>query len=411
MEARYRWSLRARPKQLEPPGDWVTWLLNAGRGYGKTRTGAETIRGWVESGRCRRIALVGKTAADVRDVMVEGESGILAVSPPWFMPRYEPSKRRLTWPNGAMATTYSAEEPDSLRGPQHDGAWCDELGAWKRAQDTWDNLQFGLRLGADPRCIVTTTPRPIQIIRDLIADPTTHVTVGSTYENLANLAPSFRRKVLAKYEGTRLGRQELLAEVLDDVEGALWHLAWIENNRVLKVPELGRIVVAVDPAATANAASDYTGIVVAARGLDGEYYVLHAEQVKLSPHGWGTRTLDLYDQYQADRILAEVNNGGDMVVSTLRGIRPSAPVSTIRATRGKHLRAEPVASLYEQGRVHHCEVFKELEEQQCSFPVANDHDDVLDAAVYAITELSEGAGSVEVVWLGGGAQEDSDDDY
>ncbi|HEY0838862.1 MAG TPA: terminase family protein, partial [Vulgatibacter sp.] len=259
----YDWrGLWARDPQVTPQGEWRTWLLLAGRGFGKTRVGAEWVREQVESGKARRIALVARSAADIRDVMVEGESGILAVSPPWNKPKYEPSKRRLTWPNGAIATTYSADEPNLLRGPQHDAAWADERAAW-RYDDAWDQLMFGLRLGSDPRCVVTTTPRPTKAIKELIADSGTFVTRGSTYDNRANLAKAFLEKIVKKYEGTRLGRQELNAEILEDTEGALWTMALIEASRVAEAPAgLVRIVVGVDPAVTSGESSNETGIVI-----------------------------------------------------------------------------------------------------------------------------------------------------
>jgi phage terminase large subunit-like protein len=263
----------ARPNQLAPPGDWRTWLILAGRGFGKSRSGAEWTREQVETKKCRRLALVGRTASDVRDVMVEGESGILAISPPWFRPKYEPSKRRLTWPNGAIATTYSADEPDVLRGPQHDGAWADELASWKYP-DAWDQLQFGLRLGDDPRVCVTTTPKPNKLMRELIASTTTAITRGSTYDNRANLAKAFFSQIIAKFEGTRLGRQELLAQVLEDVEGALWTHSLLELTRVKEPPAMKRIVIAVDPSIAEDGTGDACGLISAGRGQDDHGYTL-----------------------------------------------------------------------------------------------------------------------------------------
>src|SRR6201997_1799723 len=282
----YDWRYRARPEQLPPDGSRRVWLLMAGRGFGKTRCGAEWVRAQVKAGR-RRIALVGPTAADARNVMVEGESGILAISPDPERPLYEPSKRRLTWPNGAIATTYSADEPERLRGPQHDAAWCDEIASW-RYPEAWDMLMFGLRLGNDPR-VVTTTPKPIKIIRDLIADPTTVITRRSTYDNRANLAPAFMAQIIKKYEGTRLGRQELNAEVLDDVPGALWSRTLIEETRWpphKAVPDLIRIAVAIDPAATSGEEADETGIIVAGKDADGHGYVLADHSGRYAPTEW-----------------------------------------------------------------------------------------------------------------------------
>jgi phage terminase large subunit-like protein len=344
----------ARPEQLPPTGDWRTWLLLAGRGFGKTRSGAEAVRAAVKAGN-RRIALVAPTAADARDVMVEGESGLLSIGTANDRPRYEPSKRRLTWPNGAIATTYSADEPERLRGPQHDMAWCDEVASW-RFPEAWDMLMFGLRLGNDPRVVVTTTPKPIKIIRDLIADPTTVITRGSTYDNRANLAPAFMAQIIKKYEGTRLGRQELNAEVLDDVPGALWSRALIEETRWpphKAVPELIRIVVAIDPAATSGEEADETGIVVAGKDADGHGYVLADQSGRYPPIEWARTAISLYRKFKADRIVAEVNNGGDMVEATIRMVDPNVAYTKVNASRGKVIRAEPVAALYEQRRVHH----------------------------------------------------------
>lgn len=368
-----------RPEQKLPPPvtpagvEWLVWLILAGRGFGKTRAGAEATIDLVQSGEWRRPALVGQTAADVRDVMVLGPSGILACSPPAFTPTYIPGQRRLVWPNGAEALLYSAERPDRLRGPGHDGAWVDELAAW-RYLDSYEQVQFVLREGRNPRLIATTTPRPIRLIRELVTEPTTYVTRGTTYDNLENLPPSFARRVVARYEGTRLGRQELYAEILDDLEGAYWTLALIDAARVRDVPRaidgrplLARVVVAVDPAGRSGDENDQTGLAVAGRGLDGHLYVLAAEGVRLSPRGWASRALDLYDEWAADKILAERNNGGDMVEATIRSVRLTAPVETIHASRGKVVRAEPVAALYEQGRVSHVGRLDALEQQQC-FP-------------------------------------------
>ena len=349
------WPAIARPNQLPPPGDWwQIWLLLAGRGFGKTRTLAEWVCQQTASGQAGRIALVTATAADARDVLVEGESGILAVAPPWFRPVYEPSKRRLTWPNGAMATTFSAEEPERLRGPQHDAAVCDELGAWSHPE-TWDMLQFGLRLGGNPRCLVATTPRPTRLIRELLAREGRDVAVtrGSTYENRANLAPGFFDQVIRKYEGTRLGRQELNAELLEDTPGALWSHGIIEAARQAAAPNLARIVVAVDPAASSGEDADETGIVVVGKDTQGHGYVLADASGKHQPIEWAKIAIAAYRAHRADRIVAERNNGGAMVEATIRMIDNNVPVTTVWASRGKVARAEPVSALYEQGRVQH----------------------------------------------------------
>ncbi|HKS88744.1 MAG TPA: terminase family protein [Stellaceae bacterium] len=392
LRIKHEWPYRARPEQLPPPGDWRVWLLLAGRGFGKTRSGAELVRARVQARTARRVALVAPTAADARDVMVEGESGLLAIAPPGDRPLYEPSKRRLTWPNGAIATTYSADEPERLRGPQHDFAWCDELAAW-RYPAAWDMLMFGLRLGDDPRAVVTTTPRPTKLIRDLLADAKVAVTRGRTIENRANLAPAFLDQIVTRYQGTRLGRQELDAEILDDLPGALWQRALIEAARTGAAPETIRVVVAIDPAAASGADADETGIVVAGRDARGHGYVLADTSGRYAPAEWARTALAAYRAHCADRIVAEVNNGGDMVEATLRMIDPNVPFSAVHASRGKAVRAEPVAALYEQGRIHHLGAFAQLEDQMCGFTADFDRrtagysPDRVDALVWAITEL------------------------
>jgi len=389
----YDWTFWGRPKQQTPPGDWQFWVILAGRGFGKTRTGAQWTQAQAESGACGRIALVAETVADARDVMVKGESGILAIAPPWFRPEYQPSNRLLTWPNGAMATTYSADEPDQLRGPQHDGAWCDELAKW-RYPDAWDQLCLGLRLGRNPRAIITTTPRPTQIIKELLADPLSRITKGSTYENVGNVAPKWLSHILRKYQGTRLGRQELDAEVLDDAPGALWkRKAMIDDLRVHKPPEFVRIVVGVDPSVSSEAEEAETGIVAAALGEDGHGYVLaDGSIIKPTPEQWGKGAIALYSTLEADRIIGEVNNGGDLVESNVKSIDRNVSFKQVRATRGKAVRAEPIASLYEQGRVHHVGMFPLLEDQMCQWEpgVSTWSPNRLDALVWALTELMLG---------------------
>lgn len=383
----------ARPNQIAPDGDWDIWLLLAGRGFGKTRTGAEWIKEEVDSGRARRIAFVAETAADGRDVMVEGDSGILSVYSEGQRPLYEPSKRRITWPCGAVATIYNATEPDQLRGPQHDTAWSDELAKWKYARETWDQLQFGLRLGDHPRQLVTTTPRPIELIKAIVAgqEGKVHITRGKTLDNRANLATSFLEKIERRYGGTRLGRQELDGEILGDMPGALWRIQDIDVYRVATVPQdISRIVVAVDPAVTNTEESDEHGIVVA--GLRGEEgYVIEDGSIKGSPMEWASRAIALHDHYGADGIVVEVNQGGDMVAQTLRSVRAGLNIIEVRATRGKHVRAEPIAALYQQGRVHHVGSFPELETQMSMTTNAGyegeNSPDRLDACVWALTEL------------------------
>ena len=384
--SRLGWQDFARTEQLAPPGDWVTWLYMAGRGAGKTRAGSEWVHQQIASGM-RRVALVGATAADVRDVMIEGESGIMATAPASARPTYEPSRRRLTWPSGAIATTYSAEEPERLRGPQHDAAWADELGAW-RYPETWDMLLLGLRLGLGPRAVVTTTPRPTRLIRSIIAEPGTVITRGSTHDNAANLAPTFLSQILSRYAGTRMERQEIAGELIDDVPGALWTLAMLDASRVRAAPELVRVVVAVDPATTSGEESDETGIVVAGLGSDGHGYVLADRSCRMTPDGWARRAAQAYHEFEADRLVVEGNQGGEMVEYLLATVDRTVPIKRITATRGKRLRAEPVAALYEQGRVHHVGTLAALEDQQASFTGdGGDHDDRVDALVHALTEL------------------------
>ncbi|WP_292465889.1 terminase family protein [Methanolobus sp.] len=385
----YDWKFWARSNQLPPEGNWQYWLVLSGRGWGKSRVGAEWVRDRVESGKARRIALVAPTAADARDTMVEGESGILSVCPPWNRPVYKPSKRRLTWPNGANALLFSAEEPDRLRGPQHDTAWCDEIAAWKYPDRTWDMLQFGLRAGDDPRAAITTTPRPIPLVKALLNDSSTHVTRGSTYENLSNLAPAFIDVIISRYEGTRLGRQELNAEILDDNPDALWTRDVIENNKVTKTPELVRIVVGVDPAVTSSSSADDTGIVVAAVDERGEYYVLGDHTIHSTPKKWAQEVIAAYYKHSADRVIGEVNNGGELVEYTLRTIDPNVSYKSVRASRGKQTRAEPISALYEQGKVHHVGSFSALEDQMCDWvPGEGSSPDRVDALVWALSELS-----------------------
>lgn len=370
----------------------MVWLILAGRGFGKTRTGAESVRAEAERDKSGRIALVGPTAADVRDVMVEGESGILAISPPWFRPTYEPSKRRLTWPNGAIATTYSADEPDRLRGPQHSFAWGDEPASW-RYPEAWDMLQLGLRLGTRPRSIMTGTPKPIRLIRDLLARKDCHVTRGSTYDNRSNLAKPFLDAIVKKYEGTRLGRQELYAEVLDDVPGALWSRRCLDDYRVQKAPDLQRVVVAIDPPATSGEEANEAGIVVAGVDASGVAYVLEDWSQRASPEEWARKAIAAYRKWDADCLAAECNQGGEMVERVIKSVA-DVPVKLVRATRGKYVRAEPASALYEQGRVKHVGVHPVLEEQMTSFTPERAADrsdgfspDRVDALVWAITEL------------------------
>ena len=410
----YDWRFWSRKNQMPPDGDWLVWLILAGRGFGKTRSGAEWVRSMMcgptpmARGICRHMALVGETAADVRDVMVgdgkaAGEaSGILQVHPKEFRPHYESSKRRLTWPNGAQATLYNATEPEQLRGPQHDGFWADELAKWRYAQETWDQLQFGLRLGENPRGVVTTTPKPIKVLREIMKDRQTVISGGSTYENASNLAPKFLATLQAKYEGTRLGRQEIAAELLDDIPGALWMRATIEELRVrpAEVPEMLRVVVSIDPAVSTGEDSNETGIVVAGLGTDGHGYIFDDKSGQYSPPEWAAEAIALYRNRLADRIIGEVNNGGDMVESTIRVSDPNVPFKSVHASRGKAVRAEPISALYQQGKVHHVGSFPVLEDQMCGFTsdfdraAAGYSPDRVDALVWALTELMVSGSSV-----------------
>ena len=355
----YDWKFWGRPEQQAPDGDWSMWLVLAGRGFGKTRAGSEWVRRQMcgatpfARGSAPMMALVAETAADARDVMVEGEAGILACHPAPFRPTYEPSKRRLTWPNGAIATLYNGTEPDQLRGPNVYAAWCDEIAKWRYAREAWDNLQFTLRGGDHPRVLITTTPRPIPLIRELLADSGSITTRGSTYDNAANLAPKFLERVRERYEGTRLGRQELLAELLEDIPGALWTRAVIDENRVRQAPEMKRVVVAVDPSGTSGTDDgDQIGIVVCGKGMDGRGYVLADRTAQLSPAAWGRRVVEAATEFGADRIVAERNFGGAMVEMVIRtagyGSSCPAPIKLVTASRGKVARAEPIAALYEQ---------------------------------------------------------------
>ena len=408
---RHDWLFQGRPEQHAPAGNWRYWLILAGRGFGKTRAGAEWVRAQVQLGR-KRIALVAPTTADARDVMVEGESGLLNICAADERPVFQPSRRRLVWPNGAKAFLYSAQEPERLRGPQHDAAWADELAAWTNLQAVWDQLQFGLRLGPDPRLVATTTPKPLPLIKALLADPDCVVRRGSTYDNAANLSPAFVERIVRRYEGSRLGRQELHAEVLDDAPGALWTYETLIAARAAKAPDLARVVVAVDPSGSTGAdEGDAQGIVVAALGVDGLAYVLADRTCRLSPEGWGRRAVEAFDDYGADRIVAEKNFGGDMVRAIIQTVRKTAPVTLVSASRGKMVRAEPVSALYEQGRVRHvipdpannplAELEHEMSRATTSGYLGESSPNRLDALVWALTELMlgepvKGAGFIDL---------------
>jgi phage terminase large subunit-like protein len=383
------WPLWARSEQLPPAGTWRFWLFRGGRGAGKTRAGAEWVRDRIERDGCRRVALVAPTMMSGRQVMIEGESGLLAICPSTFRPIYEPSRNQLRWPNGAVATLFSADVPERLRGYQHEAFWADELCAWRSATYAWDMLLLGLRLGTNPRGIITTTPKSIALYKKLLADPTVVTTTSSTYRNAANLAPEFLDAIIARYEGTRLGRQELNAEVVDDAEGALWRRAWLERDRATEAPHLTRIVVAIDPAMTSGEGAAETGIVVAGCDHREHVFVLEDGSVHGSPDHWARRAIDAYHRYRADMLVVEANQGGELVTQTLYTVDASVPVESIHASRGKRTRAEPVAALYEQGRVHHVGAFPELEDQLCLWePLSGEiSPDRLDALVWAISAL------------------------
>lgn len=381
-------------------------MVLAGRGFGKTRIGSEWIRKNVcgptplSGGRYGRIALVAETGADARDVLVEGESGILRCHPKDQRPEYQKTNRKLTWPNGAVAYTYNATEPDQLRGPQHDLAWADELAKFHYMQETWDQLQFGLRLGDHPRALVTTTPRPLPLIKKLVADVDTYVTRGRTFDNAGNLARPFLKQIEDRYGGTRLGRQELEGEILGDIPGALWSRLSIDDNRLKEAPEdLEQVLVAVDPAASSEEGSDENGIVVVglARDADGyaRGYVLEDASLRGSPEEWAKKAVQMFRKWSADRIVAEKNQGGDMVASVIKAVDRSVPVKLVHASRGKIVRAEPISALYEQNRIHHVGKFDKLEDQMCLFSVdnirniSNGSPDRVDALVWGLSEMFE----------------------
>lgn len=385
----YSWAFWRRPEQAMPPGEWAVWLICAGRGFGKTRTGVEAVRELVDINAGCRVALVGPTSADCRDVMIEGESGLLAIYPPEERPIYQPSKRKVTFRNGAQAFVYSAEEPERLRGPQHHFAYCDEIAVYGDLKTLWDNLKFGLRLGETPRIVATTTPRPLPFLRDLARDTGTHTTRGTTYANAAHLPPAFLAELDRVYTGTTIGRQELLGELLEEAEGALWRRSQIEAKRVRAAPELTRIVVAIDPATTSGENSDECGIVAAGVGVDGEGYVLSDGTCRLPPDQWAARAVNMFDTLDADKIIAETNNGGDLVESVIRTVRRNVSYEKVSASRGKVTRAEPVAALYEQGKVHHVGMFAALEEEMVNFVPGQmtKSPNRADALVWALTFL------------------------
>ena len=401
----YDWQLWARPDQIAPDttlaGDpWRTWLFLGGRGAGKTRAGAEWVRNMAlgegatpgHCGPARRIALIGPTIGHVRSVMIEGISGLMSVHTPLLLPHFESSKDQLVWPNGSIAQMYSAEDPENLRGPQFEIAWCDETSRWRRADYVWTMLQLALRIGKNPQACVTTTPRATAFLKKLVADPSTAITHATTSANAANLAPTFIAQMEKRYGGTSIGRQELDGAIVETHSGGLWRREWFNQQRLAGKPELTRIVIAVDPPVTSNAASDACGIVIAGLGVDKRGYVLADRTIRgLEPLIWARAAVAAYHDFAADRIVAEANQGGDLVSTVLRQVDPNVPIKLVRATRGKWLRAEPVAALYAEGRVAHVGEHVLLEEEMLALGadgLANGKSpDRLDALVWAITEL------------------------
>jgi phage terminase large subunit-like protein len=428
-KARLRWRLQARTEQIFPEADWDVAFFMAGRGAGKTRSGAEDTSEYARSHEDARLALVGPTFPDVRDTMIEGESGLLSVLPPSALKggsvedAWNRSMGELFFSNGTRAKAFSSEKPDRLRGPQHHRAWVDEPASFRDAHQgdalgtTWNNLMLGLRLGERPRVVVTGTPKRVRLVREILARPRLHLVRGSTYDNLGNLAPTFRETILSQYEGTRIGRQELLGELLEDVEGALWRQADIDATRVQATidelaPRWQRAVVAIDPAVTSGEDADETGLIAAARTEDAwcptcgavaqaHAYVLADESCRVSPDAWARRAVELYDHIEGDRILGEVNNGGDLVELTLRTVDAGVPFTKVHASRGKRTRAEPIAALYEQGRVHHAGTFADLEEQMTTWTAdSGESPDRLDALVWALTDLLLGEGNRTLKYRG-----------
>jgi phage terminase large subunit-like protein len=389
------WAFWARPAQL-PPAEFAAgrktyWILKAGRGFGKTRAGAEQVRAWARE--FRYVNLIGATSDDARDIMIEGESGILAICPDEERPVYRKSERKLVWPSGCQSLVFTADEPERLRGKQHEKLWADELGAW-RYPEAWDQAQLGLRLGRSPQAVVTTTPRPTPLVKELLRHPSTVVTGGGTYDNRENLADPFFTAIIRKYEGTRLGRQELDAELLDDNPGALWQRSAIDKARVAVHPALKRIVVGVDPAVTSRPDSDETGIIAAGLGTDDQFYIIADASLSASPDVWARAVVKCYYDTKADRMIAETNNGGEMVELTIRTVDKNVAYKAVTASRGKMVRAEPIAALYEQGRVHHVGFFPQLEDQMCDYDPLTSlfSPDRMDALVWALTELSDSTG-------------------
>lgn len=383
----YDWKFNARQNQLIPTTDWDYWLILAGRGFGKTRTGAETVRQWVK--HSKYVNLIGATADDARDIMIQGESGILAVCPKYERPEYKKNESKLVWPNGAESLIFTADAPERLRGKQHEKVWADELCAW-RYVEAFDQAKFGMRLGKQPQMIITTTPKPTKLLKEIIKDERTCLTRGSTYDNKMNLAANFLKTIVATYEGTRLGRQELNAEILDDVQGALWTWAMVESAKSLHTLEPTRTVIGVDPAVTNREDSDLTGIVVASKTADSKYRVHEDASMRDSPNAWAQVVINLYERYDADAVVVETNQGGDLIKELLRRKGFNGRIIEVHASKGKFARAEPISALYEQGLVSHDAKLDLLESELTEYSpmFAKKSPDRLDALVWALTELS-----------------------
>lgn len=406
-QIKYNWRFWARPEQIPPAGDWDVWLILAGRGYGKTRTGAEWMKEKLLANAGWRAGIIAPSYGSARDVCLEGESGILGVLRDSEIRKYNRSLGQVTLVNGSKIAIYSGNDPEKLRGPQHHMIWYDELAAFQYLQETWDMAMMGLRLGVHPQSLITTTPRPVPLLKELVqryqdGDDTVALTKGSTFDNSANLAGSTLRALLERYDGTHLGRQELYAELISDAPGALWSRANLDETRFMKtrrdLPRLVRVVVAIDPSVSMGKRSNETGIIVAGKGTDGHAYILDDQtQKQASPETWAKAAIQVFRDEKADRIVVEQNNGGDMCSHTLRTIEPNIPIKTVYASRGKLTRAEPISALYEQKRVHHVGIFADLEDQQCSWvPGQGESPDRVDALVWALTELMLGGGISEV---------------
>ena len=401
----YIWTNFARDTQVEPephdcPGgkNWLLWMILSGRGWGKTRTGVEFLINNIMFGGYRYVGLAGRNAEDVREIIIEGESGIMAKSPPYFKPRYRSTTRTLEWPNGAKALIFYGTEGDSPRGKQFDLIYADELASWQYPDDTFSNMLLGLRLGKRPKGVVTTTPRPIPLIKELVKREDVHLTKGSTYDNRDNLSGVFYDTVIRMYEGTRRGRQEIYAEILDDNPNALWKRGWIESSRVTEHPDLKTIVVALDPEASSDEeTSAETGIVAAGISKDRHIYVLADDTTQDTPKGWATQGIATYNKLRADRIIGERNNGGEMIEHTLRTVNKTIPYSSVWASRGKQARAEPISALYEQGLVHHVGSFSELEDQMCDWEPGSPSPDRMDALVWAASWLMERYRTIPII--------------